>query len=211
MYETFRSIYKNTFLNKTTNTIKFSDFNEIGSLVMGQSPKSSSYNEEKIGFPLINGAADYKDGMLNPNKYTSEPTRVCNAKDLVFCIRATIGQLTIADQEYCLGRGVAGITNINPIYKEYAFHLINSSIENFKRAATGSVISGISRKDIENIDVIIPSSDEINKYHAVQKPIFDKLENNRIEINNLIKLRDTLLPKLMSGEIDVSKINCDLE
>ena len=174
-------------------------------------PKGESYNYDNIGLPLINGAADYENGYLKAQKYTSDPKKTCNKNDLIFCIRATIGLLVVCDKKYCLGRGVAGITNINPIYKEYAFHLINSSIENFKRAATGSVISGISRKDIENIDVIIPSSDEINKYHTVQKPIFDKLENNRIEINNLIKLRDTLLPKLMSGEIDVSKINCDFE
>ena len=181
------------------------ELKELGNIVMGQSPKGESYNYDNIGLPLINGAADYENGYLKAQKYTSDPKKTCNKNDLIFCIRATIGLLVVCDKKYCLGRGVAGITNINPIYKEYAFHLINSSIENFKRAATGSVISGISRKDIENIDVIIPSSDEINKYHAVQKPIFDKLENNRIEINNLIKLRDTLLPKLMS------KINCDLE
>lgn len=176
---------------------------------MGQSPKGESYNYDKIGLPLINGAADYENGYLKAQKYTSDPKKTCEKNDLIFCIRATIGLLIVCDQKYCLGRGVAGITNIDPIYKEYAFHLIYSSIENFKRAATGSVISGISRKDIENIDVKIPSFDEINKYHKIQKPIFDKLENNRIEINNLIKLRDTLLPKLMSGEIDVSEINCD--
>ena len=187
----------------------FIDLKELGNIVMGQSPKGESYNYDKIGLPLINGAADYENGYLKAQKYTSDPKKTCEKNDLIFCIRATIGLLIVCDQKYCLGRGVAGITNIDPIYKEYAFHLIYSSIENFKRAATGSVISGISRKDIENIDVKIPSFDEINKYHKIQKPIFDKLENNRIEINNLIKLRDTLLPKLMSGEIDVSEINCD--
>ncbi|WP_296801817.1 restriction endonuclease subunit S [uncultured Methanobrevibacter sp.] len=221
--ENCKSINKNLF--ELSNVI-YSDFiksmdnneqchyielKELGNIVMGQSPKGESYNYDNIGLPLINGAADYENGYLKAQKYTSDPKKTCNKNDLIFCIRATIGLLVVCDKKYCLGRGVAGITNINPIYKEYAFHLINSSIENFKRAATGSVISGISRKDIENIDVIIPSSDEINKYHTVQKPIFDKLENNRIEINNLIKLRDTLLPKLMSGEIDVSKINCDLK
>ena len=88
--------------------------------------------------------------------------------------------------------------------------MINSSIENFKRAVTGSVISGISRNDIENIIVKIPTEDEINEYHSIQKPIFDKKEDNRIEIKKLNKLRDILLPKLMSGEIDVSEINFDL-
>ena len=175
LYETFRSIYKNTFLNKTTNTIKFSDFNEIGSLVMGQSPKGSSYNEEKIGLPLINGAADYKDGMLNPNKYTSEPTRVCNAKDLVFCIRATIGQLTIADQEYCLGRGVACISNINELYYEYVFNIIEESIDKLKAVATGSVILGLSKDDINNLEVYKPTLEEIKKFHKLEQPILNRI------------------------------------
>lgn len=189
----------------------FINLNELGNIVMGQSPKGDSYNYDNIGLPLINGAADYDNGYLKAQKYTSDPKKICEKNDLIFCIRATIGLLVVCDKKYCLGRGVAGITNINQIYKEYTFHLINSSIENFKRAATGSVISGISRKDIENIIVKVPSFGEIKKYHTIQKPIFDKLENNRVEIAKLVKLRDTLLPKLMSGEIDVSKINYDLD
>jgi len=220
--ETDKRINKN--LSKVSNAIHFDfiktisnnkecsfiELKELGEIVMGQSPKGTSYNYDNVGLPLINGAADYENGFLKAQKYTSEPKKTCNKNDLIFCIRATIGLLVICDKEYCLGRGVAAITNINPQYKEYAFHLINSSIENFKRAATGSVISGISRKDIENIIIKIPSDDEIKRYHNIQKPIFEKLENNRIEIEKLTKLRDTLLPKLMSGEIDVSKINCDL-
>lgn len=206
MYKTFRSIYKNTFLNKTTNTIKFSDFNEIGSLVMGQSPKGSSYNEEKIGLPLINGAADYKDGMLNPNKYTSEPTRVCNAKDLVFCIRATIGQLTIADQEYCLGRGVACISNINELYYEYVFNIIEESIDKLKAVATGSVILGLSKDDINNLEVYKPTLEEIEKFHIIEQPILNRIIEIKKQNKTLEQIRDTLLPKLMNGEIDLDKI-----
>ena len=206
LYKTFRSIYKNTFLNKTTNTIKFSDFNEIGSLVMGQSPKGSSYNEEKIGLPLINGAADYKDGMLNPNKYTSEPTRVCNAKDLVFCIRATIGQLTIADQEYCLGRGVACISNINELYYEYVFNIIEESIDKLKTVATGSVILGLSKDDINNLEVYKPTLEEIEKFHKLEQPILNRIIEIKKQNKTLEQIRDTLLPKLMNGEIDLDKI-----
>ena len=206
LYKTFRSIYKNTFLNKTTNTIKFSDFNEIGNLVMGQSPKGSSYNEEKIGLPLINGAADYKDGMLNPNKYTSEPTRVCNAKDLVFCIRATIGQLTIADQEYCLGRGVACISNINELYYEYVFNIIEESIDKLKAVATGSVILGLSKDDINNLEVYKPTLEEIEKFHKLEQPILNRIIEIKKQNKTLEQIRDTLLPKLMNGEIDLDKI-----
>ena len=193
-------------LIKNNDECCFKDLHELGKIVMGQSPKGESYNYEKDGLPLINGAADYEDGYLKAQKYTSSPTKICNKDDLLFCIRATIGLLVICDKEYCLGRGVAGIININTIYKEFAYHLISSSIEDFKRMATGSVIVGISRENIENILVKIPSRQEIEKYHLVQKPIFDRIENIRQENKKLKDLRDTLLPKLMNGEIDLDNI-----
>lgn len=185
---------------------KYKDFAELGKIIMGQSPKGESYNYERNGLPLINGAADYEDAYLKAQKYTSKPIKNCNKNDLLFCIRATIGLLVICDKEYCLGRGVAGITNIDPVYREYAYHIIDSSIEDFKRMATGSVIVGISRDNIENISVKIPSRVEIEKYHSVEKPIFDKVENLRIENKRLKQLRDILLPKLMNCKIDLDKI-----
>ena len=173
---------------------------------MGQSPKGSSYNEKGVGLPLINGAADYKDGMLNSNKYTSEPTRVCNPKDLVFCIRATIGQLTIADQKYCLGRGVACISNINEIYYEYVFNIIEDSIDKLKAVATGSVILGLSKDDINNLEVYQPMFEEIEKFHKLEQPILKKIIDIKEQNKVLEQLRDTLLPKLMNGEIDLDKV-----
>ena len=206
LYKIFRNIYRDTFHNKNSSYIKFRDFNEVGTLIMGQSPKGSSYNEEKKGIPLINGAADYKDGMLNSNKYTSEPTRICNAKDLVFCIRATIGQLTIADQEYCLGRGVACISNINETYYEYVYNIIEDSIDKLKQVATGSVILGLSKDDINNLEVYQPTLEEIEKFHIIEEPILKRMLQIKEQNKKLEKIRDTLLPKLMNGEIDLDKI-----
>ena len=61
-----------------------------------------------------------------------------------------------------------------------------------------------------DMDIIIPPEDILNEFHNLVFPIIEKIRDNYNEINKLQKLRDTLLPKLMSGEIDVSKINCDL-
>ena len=52
------------------------ELQEISKVIMGQSPKGESYNENGIGLPLLNGAADYKGKVFKPKKYTSEPTRV---------------------------------------------------------------------------------------------------------------------------------------
>ena len=207
LYELSYEVFKNFKEEIKKQPIKeFCNFKELGSIIMGQSPKGESYNFDNIGIPLINGAADYQNGYLKPQKYTSMPTKVCKKGDLIFCIRATIGLLVVSNEEYCLGRGVAGIINTYDYYKEYVYHLINNSINEFKRMATGSVIVGISRDDIGKMKVSVPSEEQIIKFHTVQKPIFDKIENIREENKTLVQLRDTLLPKLMNGEIDLDKI-----
>ena len=207
LYELSYEVFKNFKEEIKKRPIKeFCDFKELGSIIMGQSPKGESYNFDNIGIPLINGAADYQNGYLKPQKYTSMPTKVCKKGDLIFCIRATIGLLVVSNEEYCLGRGVAGIINTYDYYKEYVYHLINNSINEFKKMATGSVIVGISRDNIGNMKVSVPSEEQIIKFHTVQKPLFDKIENIREENKTLVQLRDTLLPKLMSGEVDLENI-----
>jgi type I restriction enzyme S subunit len=76
---------------------------EVADLVMGISPKGTSYNEAGEGVPLLNGAADFQGTLVVPRKWTTEPIRICKKGSLLFCIRATIGNLVFADREYCLG------------------------------------------------------------------------------------------------------------
>ena len=76
---------------------------------------------------------------------------------------------------------------------------------------TGSTQPLITQKSLKTVNVVLPDKKILSIFEMISKVIFDKIYLNNNEIFNLTKLRDTLLPKLMSGEIDVSKINCDLE
>ena len=89
----------------------------------------------------------------------------------------------------------------------YLFLLFNQKeIENL---ASGSVQQNLSKDLIANLELVVPPIEIIKKLPF--KEIYDKISNNYFEIEYLTNLRDTLLPKLMSGEIDVSKINCDMQ
>ena len=89
----------------------------------------------------------------------------------------------------------------------YLFLLFNQKeIENL---ASGSVQQNLSKDLIANLNLIVPPIEIIENLPF--KEIFDTIANNYFEIEYLTNLRDTLLPKLMSGEVDVSKINCDLD
>ena len=88
----------------------------------------------------------------------------------------------------------------------YLFLLFNQKeIENL---ASGSVQQNLSKDLIANLELVVPPIEIIENLPF--KEIYDEISNNYFEIEYLTNLRDTLLPKLMSGEIDVSKINCDL-
>lgn len=177
---------------------------DIGNLTMGLSPKSESYNAIGEGIPLLNGAADFYGGLIKATKYTTKETRVCKKNDLVFCIRATIGNITFADKEYCLGRGVASIESKKNLYVGIIYMNLSRSIERLKAQATGSVILGLSKPDINDMKLILPTKEILNKYSDIFKNAFDKKHILELENDKLINLRDTLLPKLMSGEIRVS-------
>ena len=202
-----KTLYLNFCANlKSKSLINFEDNPNHGTLVMGLSPKGTSYNTCGLGLPLLNGAADYTGLILTPKKFTSDPTRLCHKDDIVFCIRATIGLTVFADRDYCIGRGVAAISNINENYREFVFELIDESIEVFKQNANGSVIQGISKDDVLKLKVVNPSLDEIARFHSYMKPIFNHMASIRVENARLAELRDSLLPKLMSGELDITEI-----
>lgn len=77
---------------------------------------------------------------------------------------------------------------------------------NVRSLVTGAVQPKINQTNLKNLKVIIPPNDILNKFNRLINPYFELYRNNLEEINSLTKMRDILLPKLMSGEIDVSKI-----
>lgn len=181
----------------------FKKLNEVSKLIMGLSPKSSTYNEEGEGLPLLNGAADFNGSSLAPKRYTSDPKRISIKSDLILCIRATIGNLTYSDSEYALGRGVAAIRPYKREYSELLYHFVLRSINRLKAQATGSVISGLSKPDLENIIILVPDDKKLNKFHNVFSSIQLKQQQLSEENIRLVNIRDTLLPKLLSGEVEL--------
>lgn len=182
----------------TTTTLS-----KYGNLQMGLSPKSNTYNEERIGIPLLNGAADFSGKLITPNKYTTDPKRICKENDLVFCIRATIGNITYADKQYCLGRGVASITPLHETYSEYIYYNLKRKMDELISRATGSVILGLSKPDINEMKIVAPNEGILLNFHKIVGKFHETIRNNEIQNLRLSNIRDTLLPKLMSGEIRV--------
>nr|WP_313093218.1 restriction endonuclease subunit S [Moraxella sp. CTOTU48268] len=184
---------------------------EIGKLpdeftfIMGQSPSGSSFNEEKIGVPMFQGNADFNFRFPTNRVYTTEPKRFAEPLDTLISVRAPVGAQNMAKEKCCIGRGVATFrSKINPDWYTYTYYKLNFLMTEIKKFNDeGTVFGSISKSDFEKIEVIIPDNLTVENFEKVAKPVNDKIISNVNQIQTLENLRDTLLPKLMSGEIRV--------
>ena len=161
---------------------------EISVITMGQSPKGSSYNYEQIGVPLLNGAADYKGSLFRPKKFTNDPTKLCEKGDILLGIRATIGNLTYADRQYCIGRGLASI-KIDEKYanKAYIFHLLVNIVDDLKKVSGGSIIKGIKKDHLTKLSINLPTIGEQKEIVKILDQAFESIDKAKANIERNIE------------------------
>lgn len=116
-------------------------------LNMGQSPESSTYNEQGNGIPFFQGNADF--GELHPTVrvWCSAPTKIANAGDILISVRAPIGAMNIAAERCCIGRGLAALTpNLDICTQQYLYYALQSRIDELIAQGTGSTFKAVSKK-----------------------------------------------------------------
>lgn len=175
---------------------------DFGVITMGVSPSSESYNTIGAGLPLINGASDFNGKNIFATKYTTAPKKITEIGDLIFGVRATIGNTVFADKEYALGRGVASVKPLNHINRELLYFLLEDKMNSLISSASGSVFLNIKKSDLQRVKIAC-CPEVLSAFNSASAPLIDVILNNDQQNNNLTNLRDTLLPKLMSGEIRV--------
>ena len=158
----------------------------ICGMKMGQSPDSSSYNENGKGIPFFQGNADF--GVIHPTVrvWCDAPTKIAYEGDILISVRAPIGALNIANTECCIGRGLAALTVDETVCdKQYLWYGLASKVDELNSKGTGSTFKAISKNVLAETEIPLPTID-------IQKQISLKLDN----VCNLISLRKQQLSKL---------------
>ncbi|MEI2715010.1 MAG: restriction endonuclease subunit S [Nocardioides sp.] len=136
-------------------------------ITMGQAPSGDSYNDRGEGLPLIAGAGDFKGAALAPSKFTTKPTRVSAAGDIVLSIRASIGAKVRADGEYCLGRGVAGLRPGSELDDGYLWHWLTRYERELASKGRGATFLQVNKTDIGEMLIQLPPLDEQHRIAAI--------------------------------------------
>lgn len=134
--------------------MEYKRLKDIANITMGQSPDSSSYNNEKDGLPFFQGNADF--GELYPKErfWCNAPKKVAMPGDILISVRAPIGALNYSKGKSCIGRGLAAITIENIVERNYIFHLLKARNNYLNSMGTGSTFKAIGKNVLE--EILIP-------------------------------------------------------
>ena len=190
-------------LGKIPKGWKVGYLSEIADIIMGQSPNGSTYNENGEGIIFYQGRAEFGTRFPSIRLFTTNPTRIAPANSILISVRAPVVDINITHKECCIGRGLASaVSRTNKsAFLLYTLFSLKSDLDRFN--AEGTVFGSINRKTLESLKILIPTNDIISKFEAIVASMDQQILTLHLESENLKILRDTLLPKLMSGERSV--------
>lgn len=203
LYDLFPSSFADSPLGPIPSGWEVKPLSKIAVLTMGQSPAGTTYNETGEGLPFYQGRTDF--GFRFPKKriYCSAPTRIAEKGDILISVRAPVGDLNMANETCCIGRGVASIRS-NISKDSFLYYAMLSAQTQFDVFNTeGTVFGSINRKDLSSFSILTPIEQLVKEFNNIIGNFDLKIEENLKQIQTLTELRNTLLPRLISGKIRV--------
>lgn len=125
---------------------------------------------------------------------------------VILSFKLTVGRVAITDGCMTTNEAIAHFKTDKPKINEYLYcYLKNFNFQTM--GSTSSIATAVNSKIIKGMPFVVPTAEELEKFHSIAAPLFTMIKSNQQESKYLGELRDVLLPKLMSGEIDVSGIH----
>ncbi len=202
-----QALFKNWFVDfepfggKMPEGWKVGKLSDVAEITMGQSPDGKSYNEDGIGTVFYQGRAEFGTRFPTRRLFTTEPKRIAKKFDTLMSVRAPVGDTNIANEDCCIGRGLAAIHSKgnHQSFVHYTVLALRSQLDVFN--GEGTVFGCINRDALNNMDIIILTKDDLDKFEKIVASLDADIYNRSEENDSLRNIRDTLLPKLMNGEI----------
>lgn len=182
---------------------------DAADITMGQSPSGKSYNEDGDGTVFYQGRGEFGWRFPTQRLFTTEPKRMAAEGDVLMSVRAPVGDLNVAYEDCCIGRGLAAIHSQYPSYCLYLMRSLGKKLDAYN--GEGTVFGSINGKALNGLEIGLPDIDAIKAFETYARPIDQQIRSNVTEERCLAALRDALLPKLMSGEIDVSQVELPMQ
>ena len=190
---------------------------DIGSIVAGGTPSKSKpeyYADQGIAWITPKDLSIDKSKFISHGEndiselgFSKSSTKKMPAGTVLFSSRAPIGYIAIAQNELTTNQGFKSVIPNEKIGTSYVYFLLKNLLPTIEGMASGSTFKEISGAGMKSVPTVMPDVDTIQFFNNFCEPIFKEQEILEAENRRLSALRDSLLPKLMSGEIDISSLD----
>ena len=162
---------------------------EICLINMGQSPDSSSYNENCDGLPFFQGNADFGQKHPTCRVWCNAPVKIADLGDILISVRAPIGALNVADRKCCIGRGLAALRVINNVCnQEYLWYALETKVNELNSKGIGSTFKAISKSILEETEIPLPPIEDQVHFAAVLNKVSELISIRKKQLDKLDEL-----------------------
>ena len=175
-------------------------------IIMGQSPPGHTYNDTGDGLPFFQGRSDFGFRYPKNRTFCTAPNRIAQSWDTMVSVRAPVGDINMAWERCCIGRGVAALRPRSGAvsFGYCAAQVLQTHMREYEH--TGTVFGAINRKQLARLPLQQPAADVVRAFEHLVHPGDQTIRLRTAEVDTVTVLRDALLPKLVSGEIRVRDV-----
>jgi len=182
-------------LFKEVKTVK--TFADCCELEMGQSPPSSTYNTTGQGMPFYQGKTEFGEKYPTTKNYCSEPIKKAKKGDILMSVRAPVGDVNIAKEDCCIGRGLCAIRS-KGIDREYLFQFLKANKNVIAAMGQGSTFQAINKSQIVKISIPIPEEKTQLKFREAAQLVEQISDHQMASTMDVEELFEALLAKTFS-------------
>ena len=187
---------------------------ELGEIICGKTPSTKIKEFYGTECPFItipdmhkNVYACFTERSLSQLGVESQKGKTLPKNSICVSCIATPGLVVLTDKPSQTNQQINSIIPNKNMSSYYVYLLMQMLSDTIKMlGSSGSTTSNLNKEQFSKIDILLPTDKEIMQFDSIVEPIFQKIRNNIHENNNLVALRETLLPKLMNGEIEVNSV-----
>ena len=178
---------------------------DVAEITMGQSPESKYYNTDGDGLPFHQGVSDFGHRFVKHETYTKQATRIVEAGDILCSVRAPVGRLNFTRDKIAIGRGLSAMRSRTG-HQSLLFYQLDALFVEEDMIGGGAIFASVGKKELFGQLILQPSTSIATTFNRLVSDLDLQIENLDSQNQELAKARDLLLPKLMSGQLDVSGI-----
>lgn len=207
-------LFTDRFVANNYTVAQEAKIGDICKCTLGGTPSRAKAEYWGGTVPWINSGEINRFRIISPSELITQSgldhsaTKMLPAKTTVLAITgATLGQVSLLEIDACANQSVVGIIPNDTLPYEFIYPFIKAKINELISHQTGGAQQHINKQNVESLPVSIPTRDILYDFLTLVSPMYSMIASNCFENMRLENMRDSLLPQLMSGELDVSAID----